>query len=91
MVQIELVPDLSHCVETMAKREYKEMVAKLLAAEEDSEELQERIELLRLFLKTMDFRKLRRESEKHLVEGKRVKFVVYLEGGVLNCEMVVTS
>lgn len=79
MLQIELVPDISHCIETVAKREYEETMKQLLAAAEESKETQEKIGILRLFLEATDFRKLRAESEKHLVDGGKVKFVVYLE------------
>ena len=89
MVRIELVPDLSHCVETVAKKEHRETMEKLLATGEGSKELQERIELMRIFLETMDFKKLRRESEKHLIEGRKVKFVVYLEEGTPKYELQV--
>ena len=90
IVQIELVPDLSHCIETVAKREYRETVEKLLAAEEGNRELQEKVELLRVFLRTTDFRKLRAESEKHLIEGRKVKFVVYKEDGAPKYNLEVT-
>lgn len=90
MVQIELVADLSHCIETVAKREYRETVEKLLAAEEGNRELQEKVELLRVFLRTADFRKLRVESEKHLIEGRKVKFVVYIEDGAPKYNLEVT-
>lgn len=89
MVRIELVPDLSHCVETVAKKEHRETMEKLLATGERSKELQERIELMRVFLETMDFKKLRRESEKHLIEGRKVKFIVYLEEGTPKYELQV--
>ena len=46
MLQIELLPVLSHCIERVAKREYGETMRKLLATAEESEELQERIGLL---------------------------------------------
>jgi hypothetical protein len=81
MVRIDLYPDLSHCVETQARREYSETMKKLLVAEESSGELQQRLELLHSFLEQTDFRELRRQSEKHLVEGKQVKFTVYSEAG----------
>jgi len=55
MLRIELVPDLSHCIETVAKREHREALEKLLGAEEETKELQERLEVLRIFLETMDF------------------------------------
>jgi len=89
MVRIELVPDLSHCVEMVAKKEHRETMEKLLATGERSKELQERIELMRIFLETMDFKKLRRESEKHLIEGRKVKFIVYLEEGTPKYELQV--
>jgi hypothetical protein len=38
----------------------------------------------------MDFKKLRRESERCLIEGRKVKFVVYLEGGVPKYNMRVS-
>jgi hypothetical protein len=90
MLKIELVPDLSHCIETEAKREYREATAKLLAVPKENNELEQRIELLRTFLETMDFRKLRQESEKYLVEGRIVKFIFYLENGAPEYEMIVT-
>jgi len=80
MLRIDLVPSLDSCIETVARREYQEAKARLLAGEAD-EELQQRVELLRMFLETMDFRKLRKQSEVHLAAGKRVKFTVYLHKG----------
>lgn len=89
MLQIELLPDLSHCIETVAKREYQEAVSRLLEGA-GNEEFEQTAELLRIFLETMDFRKLRMESERHLTEGKKVKFVVYLDEGVPRYTMQVT-
>ena len=68
------------CIETVAKNEYRETLRQLFAASEGTEELGERVELLRIFLETMDFKELRRESEKHLLPGRKVKFAVYREG-----------
>ena len=86
MHKIELVPGLSHCIETVARNEYQETLRQLLASERN-EELEEKAELLRIFLETMDFRKLRRESEKHLLQGRRVKFVIYREGGTTKYDL----
>ena len=91
MLQIELVPDLSHCIETVARRKYEDTLKQLLTPGETGKELEERLEILRLFLQTMDFGKLRAESEKWLVEGKVVRFVIYTEGGALNYTMQVLS
>jgi hypothetical protein len=81
MHQIELVPDLSHCIETVAKKEYQETVERLLSTVETSNELEEKAEILRLFLQAANFKKLRTESEKYLAAGRKVKFVVYLQNG----------
>ena len=86
MVYIELEPELDACVETKAKREYNQIMSELLKGGEEGE-LAQKLELLRLFLELADFSKLRGESEKHLVEGKKVKFIVYLEKGKPKYEM----
>ena len=91
MLKIELVPDLSNCIETVARKEYSEIVRQLLAIREGNEELHERAELLRSFLETTDFKRLRSESERYLVEGRRAKFAVYFEGGATKCDMQVSS
>lgn len=89
MVQVELVPSLTSCVETEAKREYRETLGKLLGFAEQPPEMEERLELLRMFLETTDFRKLRSDSERHLVVGKRVKFTLYWEDGKPGYRMMV--
>ena len=91
MLEVELVPDLSHCIETVARRKYEDTLKQLLAPGETSKELEERLEILRLFLQTTDFGRLRAESEKWLVEGKTVKFVIYAEGGAPKYVMQVVS
>ena len=59
MDQIELVPDLSHCIETVARREYENLARNYLQSGKGDSELGEKIELLRSFLESADFRKLR--------------------------------
>ncbi len=76
MINIE--PELSACIETKAKREYQKTLGKLLK-ELENKELQERLEILRLFLETTDFKRLREEYEKHLIAGRRVRFTLRLE------------
>jgi hypothetical protein len=71
----------------VAKREYSEIVRQLLAIVEDNEELHERAELLRSSLETTDFKRLRTDSERYLVEGMYVKFVIYGQGGIPKYEM----
>jgi len=51
----------------------------------------EKLDILRLFLESADFNKLRSESEKHLVAGKKVKFILYLEKGMPEYQMKVVG
>ena len=55
-----------------------------------SKELEEKLEVLRLFLETADFKKLRSESEKQLTAGRTVRFLVHMENGVPDYEMQLT-
>lgn len=87
MHKIALVPDIDHCIETVAKKKHAEIVRRLLASGEHNPELLEIVELLENFLETADFKKLRTESEKHLTKGKYVEFVIYAEGGALKYDM----
>ncbi len=88
MLRVELTPDLSHCIETVARREHAAVSRQLLASTRSNRELEEKLEVLKLFLETGDFRKLRAESERTLIEGKKVRFIVYRDEGV-RCEMQV--
>ena len=67
-------------METKAKREYNNTLSELLKKGEQ-EGLAEKFELLRLFLESTDFSQMRNEYEKHLIEGKRVRFILYLVAG----------
>jgi hypothetical protein len=86
MVEVELLPDLSHCIETVAKKEYEDTVRRFLAGGGDVL-LEERLSLLRDFLEEADFRELRRQSEEYLLQGRRVKFVLYREAGELRYKL----
>ena len=86
---IELVPDLSHCIETVARREHEQTVKELLVADVPEVTLTEKAEVLRLFLEGADLRKLRAESEKHLLEGREVKFIISIKEGELQYHMEV--
>lgn len=88
MLKIEIVPTLSECIETRAKSEFDEAVARLVAGGRD-EEMELKVETLRLFLEKADFRKLRAESERHLLEGRRAVFLIYLQGRDPQCDLMV--
>ena len=73
-------------METKAKRQYNQVLGELLKQGGEGE-LAEKLETLRLFLESADFNKLRSESERHLVEGEKVKFILHLEKGEPKYEM----
>jgi hypothetical protein len=81
MPQIELVPTLDLCIEGTARQEFLRITGDCLQRGKADRALEERIDLLRMFLETADFRRLRAESERHQVEGKKVRFFLYLEDG----------
>ncbi|MFW6150861.1 MAG: hypothetical protein ACOC6A_04940 [Chloroflexota bacterium] len=81
MDRLRLRPDLSHCICTVAKREYWDGVSHLLQTGADDPEIEEKIELLRAFLETFECDKLRRESEPYMARGQNVVFEVYWQDG----------
>jgi hypothetical protein len=87
---IELSPSLSHCIETTARGEFWNLVNQYMENGREDKNLEEKIELLKAFLESMDFKKLRSQSERYLVEGKKVKFVICWKEGKPSYEMVVT-
>ena len=56
---------------------------------QEDKKLEEKIELLKTFLESVDFKKLRSQSERYLVESKQVKFVICWKEGKPSYEMVV--
>ena len=87
MLKIELVPDLTHCIETVAKKEHAAVFKQILTPGQRNKELEEKLEILRLFLERADFKQLRAESERQLIEGRGVKFTVYLSNDMPEHEM----
>ena len=89
MIKIELIPTLNRCIEGTARQEFLKSVDEYMQKGKRDRKLEEKAGLLKLFLETMDFRKLRVESEKHLVEGKKVRFILYLKKGKPKYELKV--
>ena len=89
MVCIELKPDLSNCIETLSKKEYERILYLLLREEVMDEGLLERLEVLRLFLESTNFRHLRSQYEKHLTQGRKVTFLIYPEEGKATYKLMV--
>ncbi|MGQ9546758.1 MAG: hypothetical protein ACUVTR_06350 [Dehalococcoidia bacterium] len=91
MRSIELFPSLSRCIETTARDEFWNSVNQYMEAAHKDKKLEDKIELLKAFLESTDFSKLRSQTEKHLLEGKKVKFVIRWKAGKPTYEMVVTG
>ena len=91
MVRIELTPTLTHCIETKARQEFLQSEDEYMRRGGEDKELEEKIELLRMFLESTDFRELRRESEKYLTEGGTVRLILYMDDGKPRYEMKVDS
>lgn len=90
MARVELTPSLSHCIETVAKETYWNLANKYMEGEPEDKELARQIELLKAFLETMDFKELRSESEKYLIQGKTVKFMIFWRDDKPSYDMVVS-
>jgi hypothetical protein len=86
---VELFPSLSHCIEITAREAFWNSVNQYMGSGHKDKKLEEKIELLKAFLESTDFRKLRSQSEEYLIDGKRVKFVICRIEEELNYEMVV--
>jgi hypothetical protein len=88
---IELFPSVSHCIETAARDEFWNSANQYMEGEQQDKKLGEKIELLKAFLESADFKRLRSDSERHLVQGKKVRFVIRWKEGKPSYEMVVTE
>ncbi len=86
---IELSPSLAHCIETRAREEFWNSVNQYMESGQEDKKLEERIELLKAFLESTDFKQLRSQSERYLVEGRQVKFVISWKEDKPSYEMVV--
>ncbi|MFC1946032.1 hypothetical protein ACFLW1_02405 [Chloroflexota bacterium] len=83
MLKIELVPDMEHCVETLAKRQHGKLEQQILLADgRRNRILEKKLEILGLLLNTADFPSFRAESEQALVEGCQVRYTLYYDDGL---------
>ncbi len=78
--EVVLAPDAHHCIETVARNEYRRCVDACFRLDRLEPELEVRVEILRLFLEQADFRRLRRESETFITAGRPVRFLIGLHG-----------
>ena len=91
MNKIELFPDRTHCIETIARKEYQNLVKACLHDEEGDSESWQKVNLLRIFLESADFKNLRRESEVYLTKDQKVKFELCYERGAAICRLYVNE
>jgi len=90
-IRIVLTPTISHCIETVAKREYWKNVNTYLKKRKVDKRLGGKIELLRSFLETADFANLRGQSDEHILNGKQVQFIVSMKNKKILYEMRVKN
>jgi len=88
ITKIELTPNLEHCIETTARKEYQRLMQEYFGGK-DTADFEQIIELLRTFLETADFRKLRKESEAELLQEKKVTFILQMDNCEFTYQMVV--
>jgi len=74
-MEVKLEPNLSHCIETVAKREYEKVLSLLLGGKQE-DSLLDKLELLRLFLESADFVQLRSRCEELLLAGRQIEVIL---------------
>lgn len=85
---MKLVPDTTHCIETVARNEYEKLVRGVLRKGSVDPQIFAGMELLRTFLENADFRALRKQSDEYLLAGKRIAFIVEGKAGGFSYEIV---
>jgi hypothetical protein len=89
MACFELKPNLSSCIETLSKKEYERTLRLVLKEGCAEEDLGEKLEILRIFLESTDFGRLRSQYEGYLMEGKKVIFLINNEEGKVSYKWTV--
>jgi hypothetical protein len=88
MTAIELEPNRTACIQTVATREYHRALRAVLHGE-DYPGLDDRFTALQRFLESADFPALRSRSEPHVAAGRRVVFSLSLSGDDVDVRMTV--
>jgi hypothetical protein len=76
---IQLFPSLSRCMKTTLSQEFSNSANQHLECGQDDKKLEEKIGLLKALLESADLKRLRRNSERRLLQGKRVRFPISLQ------------
>jgi len=78
--EVVLAPDRGHCIECVARNEYRRCVNEFFRLDHSNPELEARLETVQRFLEQADFGGLRRESEPFVTAGRPVRFLIGLHG-----------
>jgi len=87
MDSIELEPVLGRCIQTTARERHRQLVEHILRCGVATDSEAQEADLLRMFLETADFPRLRAESEPLLVQGSRVVFQISSAGDRVSWKM----
>ncbi|MFW6055938.1 MAG: hypothetical protein ACOC9B_01315 [Chloroflexota bacterium] len=87
MQEVILQPTLEECIETTARKEYRQVTESLLGGAPIDEVTTGRLQLLQAFLKTADLPALRAASERELLLGKNIRFRISGTASQFNCRM----
>jgi len=78
--EVVLAPDPDHCIETVARNEYRRCIDEFFRSDHSNPEFEARLETLQRFLEQADFRRLRRGGEPFITAGRPVRFLIGLHG-----------
>jgi len=87
MKPVKLHPSTESCVETAAQHRFRDLSQSALRGEKMNDDTMQEIDLLRRFLETADFPRLRAESEGSIREGRKVTFHISETDGEVRCRM----
>jgi hypothetical protein len=85
--EVSLAPDPDHCIETVARHEYRKCIDEFIRSDRSNQELEARLETLQRFLEQADFRRLRRGSEPFITAGRPIRFLIGLHGERVRCRI----
>ena len=78
---------MGRCIETAARQRHRRLVEQMLQSASASALEAQEADLLRVFLETADFPRLRAQSEAVMAEGRRVVFEIVDDGEGVSWQM----
>ena len=77
MKELEFKPTLKHCIQTLAKLEYQQLSSELMESKEYDDIAADRLQILKEFLETCDFPRIRSEYEPYLNGNREIVFKLW--------------